>query len=93
MKKEKLTLESIKKDFEKIVSWQIDVKSEAHLVYAIPILALAIIAGVLVHMLLGIVISLFAVYPIIRLVQRCVIMGGIAVPSLILLTGATFRFL
>ena len=70
MKKEKLTLESIKKDFEKIVSWQIVVKSEAHLVYIIPILALAIIAGILVHVLLGIVISLFAVYPIIRLVSE-----------------------
>lgn len=69
MKKEKLTLESIKKDFEKIVAWQIDVKSEAHLVYIIPILVLAIIAGVLVHVVLGVVISLFAAYPIIRLIS------------------------
>ena len=70
MKKEKLTLDNIKKDFQKIANWQLDVKSEGHLVYIFTILGLVLVAGIVVHVLLGVVISLLAVYPIFLLVSE-----------------------
>ena len=69
MKKETLTLESIKSDLIKIANYQMDNKSDWRFTYIIPITALAILLGVFTKsVFIGIAVFCVAAYHIVRFI-------------------------
>ena len=69
MKKETLTLESIKSDLIKIANYQMDNKSDWRFTYIIPITALAILLGVFTKsVFIGITVFCVAAYHIVRFI-------------------------
>lgn len=72
MIKEKLTLDFIKQDLTKLTKWQMAVKDESRLwTNVIPLILFAITLGIVVHVTVGIVVALFAVYNLVRYIPEC----------------------